>query len=72
MSRTRCCSCSAIRRQRRKGLRQAAVFDGSHRMTVRAIIFDCDGTLVDSEGLANQVLVDYLGELGHEMWWRTR
>jgi HAD superfamily hydrolase (TIGR01509 family) len=36
-------------------------------MTVRAIIFDCDGTLVDSEGLANRVLVDYLGELGHEM-----
>jgi HAD superfamily hydrolase (TIGR01509 family) len=36
-------------------------------MTVRAIIFDCDGTLVDSEGLANQILVDYLGELGHEM-----
>ena len=36
-------------------------------MTVRAIIFDCDGTLVDSEGLANQVLVDYLGEFGHEM-----
>jgi HAD superfamily hydrolase (TIGR01509 family) len=36
-------------------------------MTVRAIIFDCDGTLVNSEGLANQVLVDYLGELGHEM-----
>jgi HAD superfamily hydrolase (TIGR01509 family) len=36
-------------------------------MTVRAIIFDCDGTLVDSEGPANQVLVDYLGELGHEM-----
>ncbi len=36
-------------------------------MTVRAIIFDCDGTLVDSEVLANQVLVDYLEELGHKM-----
>jgi HAD superfamily hydrolase (TIGR01509 family) len=34
-------------------------------MTVQAIIFDCDGTLVDSEGLASQVLVDCLGELGH-------
>ena len=27
------------------------------------IIFDCDGVLVDSEGLANQALVDYLTEL---------
>ena len=36
-------------------------------MMIRAIIFDCDGTLVDSEGLANQVLVDCLGELGLEM-----
>lgn len=29
-----------------------------------AVIFDCDGTLVDSETLGNQVLVDYLAELG--------
>lgn len=28
------------------------------------IIFDCDGVLVDSEPLANQVLADYLTELG--------
>lgn len=41
-------------------------------MTIQAIIFDCDGTLVDSEGLANQLLVDYLAELGHEVSWRTR
>jgi len=32
-----------------------------------AIIFDCDGTLVDSETIGNQVLVDYLGELGLHM-----
>jgi HAD superfamily hydrolase (TIGR01509 family) len=36
-------------------------------MTIQAIIFDCDGTLVDSEGLANQLLVDYLAELGREV-----
>lgn len=28
------------------------------------IIFDCDGVLVDSEPLANQVLAEYLSELG--------
>jgi beta-phosphoglucomutase-like phosphatase (HAD superfamily) len=41
-------------------------------MTVRAVIFDCDGTLVDSETLANQVLVDYLDELGYVMSVETR
>lgn len=30
----------------------------------KAVIFDCDGTLVDSLGLANEVLAEYLGELG--------
>jgi len=29
-------------------------------MTIEAVIFDCDGTLVDSEGLANEVLVECL------------
>jgi len=29
-----------------------------------AVIFDSDGTLVDSERLGNRVLVDYVGELG--------
>jgi HAD superfamily hydrolase (TIGR01509 family) len=33
-------------------------------MSIDAIIFDCDGTLVDSVPLANQVLVEYLAELG--------
>ncbi len=28
------------------------------------IIFDCDGVLVDSEPLANQILAEYLSELG--------
>jgi HAD superfamily hydrolase (TIGR01509 family) len=29
-------------------------------MSLEAIIFDCDGTLVDSERIANEVLIDYL------------
>jgi HAD superfamily hydrolase (TIGR01509 family) len=37
---------------------------------IDAIIFDCDGTLVDSEPLSLQVLIDYVGEfelvLSHE------
>jgi HAD superfamily hydrolase (TIGR01509 family) len=33
-------------------------------MNFEAIIFDCDGTLVDSERLGNQVLAEFLGELG--------
>lgn len=32
---------------------------------VEAVIFDCDGTLVDSVALATEVLVEYLAELGH-------
>jgi HAD superfamily hydrolase (TIGR01509 family) len=32
-------------------------------MSIDAIIFDCDGTLVDSVPLANHVLVEYLAEL---------
>ncbi len=28
------------------------------------LIFDCDGTLVDSEGIANQVFIDLVRELG--------
>jgi HAD superfamily hydrolase (TIGR01509 family) len=33
-------------------------------MNFEAIIFDCDGTLVDSEHLGNQVLVECVAELG--------
>ncbi|AKU93967.1 Putative phosphatase YieH [Labilithrix luteola] len=36
-------------------------------MSIEAVLFDCDGTLVDSEHLTNQVLVEYLAELGHTM-----
>jgi HAD superfamily hydrolase (TIGR01509 family) len=32
-----------------------------------AVIFDSDGTLVDSERLGNQILVDYVAELGLSM-----
>jgi HAD superfamily hydrolase (TIGR01509 family) len=32
---------------------------------VEAVIFDCDGTLVDSVTLATEVLVEYLADLGH-------
>ena len=31
---------------------------------IGAIIFDCDGTLVDSEPITVQVLVDQVGEFG--------
>jgi HAD superfamily hydrolase (TIGR01509 family) len=31
------------------------------------IIFDCDGVLVDSEPIVNQLFVDMLGELGHTL-----
>ncbi len=30
----------------------------------KLIIFDCDGVLVDSEGIATQVFIDMLAELG--------
>lgn len=33
-------------------------------MVIEAIIFDCDGTLVDSLPLATEVLVEYLADLG--------
>ena len=36
-------------------------------MAPRAIIFDCDGTLVDSESLGNEILVEYVRELGLEL-----
>jgi HAD superfamily hydrolase (TIGR01509 family) len=36
-------------------------------MRFEAIIFDCDGTLVDSEHLGNRVLVEYLSELGLDL-----
>lgn len=32
--------------------------------TIKAVLFDCDGTLVDSEVLCNQGLVELLGEAG--------
>lgn len=34
---------------------------------IKAVIFDCDGTLVDSEFLSNQVLANYVGELGFKI-----
>jgi HAD superfamily hydrolase (TIGR01509 family) len=33
-------------------------------VSIEAVIFDCDGTLVDSEPLGNEVLVEYVAELG--------
>lgn len=33
-------------------------------MSAKLIIFDCDGVLVDSETITNQVLVDYVNEFG--------
>jgi HAD superfamily hydrolase (TIGR01509 family) len=34
---------------------------------IKAVIFDCDGVLVDSVGLAGEVLADYLRDLGFEV-----
>ena len=31
-------------------------------MTFNAVIFDCDGTLVDSERIANEILIEYLAD----------
>ena len=36
-------------------------------MAPKCIIFDCDGTLVDSEYLTNSVIAQMAGELGVEM-----
>jgi HAD superfamily hydrolase (TIGR01509 family) len=33
-------------------------------MAIKAVIFDCDGVLVDSVGLAGEVLAEYLRDLG--------
>ena len=37
------------------------------QMSAALVIFDCDGVLVDSEGLGCGVVVDMLGELGYAM-----
>lgn len=34
---------------------------------IKAVIFDCDGTLVDSEFISNEVLANYVGEFGLKM-----
>lgn len=34
---------------------------------IRAVIFDCDGVLVDSVGLAGEVLAEYLRDLGFDV-----
>ena len=36
-------------------------------MTPKCIIFDCDGTLVDSEHVTNQIIAEMAGELGITM-----
>ena len=36
-------------------------------MAPKCIIFDCDGTLVDSEALTNQAIAEMAGEIGIEM-----
>ena len=37
-----------------------------------AVLFDCDGVLVDSEPITNRVLAEMLGELGWQSRWRSR
>ena len=34
---------------------------------IEAVLFDCDGVLVDSEPITNGVLRDMLGELGWKL-----
>ena len=36
-------------------------------MVPKCIIFDCDGTLVDSEHVTNQIIAEMAGELGVKM-----
>jgi HAD superfamily hydrolase (TIGR01509 family) len=36
-------------------------------LAIRAVIFDCDGVLVDSVGLAAEVLAEYLRDLGFDV-----
>lgn len=36
-------------------------------MAIHAVIFDCDGVLVDSVGLAGEVIAEYLHELGFKL-----
>ena len=36
-------------------------------MTPQCIIFDCDGTLVDSEEITNEIIAEMAGELGVKM-----
>ena len=36
-------------------------------MKFQAVIFDCDGVLVDSEPLENQVFVECVADLGLDM-----
>jgi HAD superfamily hydrolase (TIGR01509 family) len=36
-------------------------------LAIRAVIFDCDGVLVDSVGLAGEVLAEYLRDLGFDI-----
>ncbi|MBY0612283.1 MAG: HAD family hydrolase [Beijerinckiaceae bacterium] len=33
---------------------------------IELVIFDCDGVLIDSEAIANQVCVEFVATLGHE------
>ncbi len=35
-------------------------------MTVEAVIFDCDGTLVDTESIENRVIVEHAAEFGFQ------
>ena len=40
---------------------------GGGKMKFEAVLFDCDGVLVDSEPITNQVLRTMLGEIGWQL-----
>ena len=43
------------------------IVQAMHAPPIKTVIFDCDGTLVDSETITSEVLVEFIGEFGLAM-----